>query len=497
MRRVWPSSPGLLVLLLAQAWPMAAQSQTRSQAVSAGLDSRLIYNVDSRLGGRDGAEWIAEVTPSIALQSRSGRVVGSLEYGLQLIERSRREPSSDAVNRLAARFSAEAVPRHLFLEGAASIAQQSSSPFGLQTVSASVNDNPNRAEVGTASLSPVLRGVIGGAVTAEARLNVSSTNTRDSLTGDSTQTGGAVLLSSMVPGTFVSWGLTAQSLETDFRVGRTTRTESATASLGWQADADLSLSLRGGTETQNVQELQSQRTSTWGVGATWRPSPRTRLQANLDDRFFGRGYGVVAEYRLPRTSFSWSSTRDTSNSGGTIEPLTQFDLFMGLLAAEFPDPAAREVAVRNLLTSLGLDPLAVGRPGFVLSSVSLVERHQFGWAWSGQRLNLGVQAFRSTTTAIDTGLSAVEREPVRLSSYGINLGYRLTPTSSLVASGSRQMTQATATQPSNDLKSASLTWSEQVGRRTVASLSARYTVFNSTATPYREAQLSAAVAMRF
>ena len=498
MRPHRPFLPGLVVLLLAQTGHPAALAQSRSNALTGALDSRLSYNINSRQGGREGAEWIGEVTPSISLQSRSGRVIGSLNYGLTLIERSRQEPSSEAINRLAASFSAEAVPRHLFVDGTASIAQQSSSPFGLQSAPGSASDNANRAEVGTVSLSPVLRGVIAGSVTAEARLNVAAVNARKSLAGDNVQTGGSLALSSVIPGTLVNWGLSARTSETDYRINRTTRSDAATATLGWQADADLSLSARGGTETENVQELQSQRTNTWGVGANWRPSPRTRLQVDVDDRYFGRGYNIVAEYRLPRTSFSWNSGRDTTNGGGgTVEPQTQFQQFMALLASDFPDPVVREAAVRDLLASLGLDPLAVARPGFVLSSVSVAERHTFSWAWTGQRLSFSAQAYRSTTTAIDTALTAVEREPVRLSGYSANVSYRLSPTGSLTATGSRQMAKATATQFGNDLKSAALTWTERLGHRTNASLSARYTVFNSTTDPYREAALTASLVMRF
>lgn len=487
-----------VVMAVAAAWPGLAVAQTRSQGFSASLDTRLSYNINSRLGGWDGAEWIGEVTPAVSLESRSGRVVGSLNYGLTLIERSRQEPSSDTVNRLSASFSAEAVPRHFYVDGSATISQQSISPFGLQAVGASVSDNPNRAEVGTASLSPVLRGVLGGAVNVEARLNAAAINTRRTLVGDNTQTGGSLSLSSALPGSLVTWGLSARSSETDFRIGRTTRSESATATLGWQADADLSLTARGGTESQDVQEFDSQRTNTWGVGASWRPSPRTRLQADLDDRFFGRGYSVIAEYRLPRTSFTWSSNRDTSNSAGSrFEPITQFQQFMALFATDIPDPVAREAAVRELLATMGLDPQQVVQPGFVSAAVSIAERHQLSWAWSGLRLSFSAQAFRSTTTVIDAAATDAAREPVRLSGYSANVSYRVSPTSSLTATGSRQMTQATSTQASNDLKSAGLTWTEQLGRRTNASLSARYSVFNSATDPYREASVAASLVMRF
>lgn len=484
-----------VAMMLCAALP--AQAQTRTRDFSASIDTRLGYNVNSRQGGVDGADWIGEVVPSISLVSRSGRVVGRLNYGLSLVERSRDDANTEVTHRLSSSFSAEAVPQRLYLDGSASISQQSRSAFGVQSAEGSLSSNTNRTQVGAVSLSPVLRGVLGGAINAEARLNVAAQNTRDSLEGDNTQTGGSVSLSSALPGTLITWGLVARTVETDFRVGRTTRNDSATLSLGWQADADWSFSARGGTESQNVQDFDRRSTNTWGVGATWRPSPRTRLQADLDDRFFGRGYGLVAEYRLPRTSFTWTSRRDTSNSGGTIEPITLFDQFMAALADAVPDPVVREAEVRALLAATGLDPAAIVRPGFVTSAVSIAEQHQLSWAWSGQRLSASVQAYRSTSTVIDNLSSALSREPVRLGGYSATLSYRLTPTSSLAATGSKQMTKATFTQPGNNLKSASLTYTSQFGRRTRASLAARYSVFNSTADPYREAAVTASLAMSF
>ncbi len=487
----------LPVLLLGLVLCGGAQAQARERGVSASLDTRLSYNVNSRLGGVDGAEWIGEVTPSISLVSRSGRVVGSLNYGLSLIERSRNEPGSEAVNRLSANFSAEAVPRHLYIDGTATIAQQSTSAFGIQSAAGSASVNSNRNEVGTVSLSPVLRGVIGGSVVAQASLKLAAQNTNNTLQGDNVQTGGSVSLSSALPGTLITWGLSAQQQETDFRIGRTTRSESVAASLGWQVDADLSLTARGGTESQNAQDIETRRTGTWGVGAAWRPSPRTRLQADVDDRYFGRGYRVTADYRLPRTTFSWSSNRDTSSSGGTIEPINLFEQFMSVYAADIPDPVARETAVRELIAALGLDPATIVRPGFVSSAVSVAQRHQFSWAWAGVRLSFGAQAYRSTTSVVDNTATAFEREPTRLNGYSANVSYRLSPTSSITATGSRQMTKATSFQPSNDLKSATLSWTERFGRRTNASLSARYSVFNSATDPYREASLQGSLVMRF
>ena len=59
------------------------------------------------------------------------------------------------------------------------------------------------------------------------------------------------------------------------------------------------------------------------------------------------------------------------------------------------------------------------------------------------------------------------------------------------------LTQGTDTRAGTELKSATLTWSDQLGRRTTASLSLRYSVFNSTTDPYREGAITASLSQRF
>ncbi len=485
--------------VVAMAWPVAAQ--TRNTSVSLGVDSRVSLNANSSLGGRDKPWWTTEVTPSIRLESRSGRVVGSLDYGLTLATQSRGEDRAQAVNRLGASFNAEAVPQHFFIEGQAAISQQSNSAHGAQYAPGSSTgffDGRNLTEVGTASLSPVLRGVVGGAVNVEARLMANATNTRDSLVGDQLQTGGRLSASSAIPGTLITWHLSASSLETDYRVGRSTRNDTALLSLGWLVDADLTLSARGGTEKQNVQDLEGRRTNTWGVGASWRPSPRTRVQLDVDDRYFGRGYSGVIEYRMPRSSFSLRSSRDSSNGfGNNVEPRTAFELFMSRAAAEIPNPVEREAAVRAQLAALGIDPNSIAIPGFVVGAVSVTENHQLNWSWSGQRLSASVQLYRTRTEAIDRALTDVAREPVQQSGYMSNVSYRLTPNVSLGAGGSRLMTRATSTQGATDLKSLSLTLTQRLGLRTTLAASSRYSVFNSLTEPYREAAVTVSLGHRF
>ncbi len=485
-----------LVLAAPPGW-----AQGSGTSASASIDTRLSFNVNSRLGGRDDPWWTSEVTPGFRLQSRAGRVIGSLDYGLVLAAQTRSDKRTEVGNRLAASFNAEVYDRRFFVEGRASVNRQSSNAFSTQYASGSGNelfDVTNRTEVATLSLSPSWRGVFGGAVSYELRLLADASDSRGSITGDQHRTGGTATLSSAIRGTPLTWALNATQSQTEFRAGRRTRAELATATLGWIPDPDYAFSLRGGTERQDTDSSELRSSNTWGAGATWRPSPRTRFQLNYQDRYFGSGWTGGVEYRMPRTAVSFSSSRETSDGlGSSFAPVTQFQAFMALLTEDIPDPAARETYVLAQLASQQIDPNAVAVPAFVTTAVSLVERHQLGLSWSGRRLSMSAQAYRSINRVIDTVVPELSRQPVRQSGYSGNLAYRLTPQSGLVLTGSRQMTGSVPGRGGTDLKSLLLSYTHRQGQRTTLALSTRYTVFNSPTEPYREASIQAALGHRF
>ncbi len=494
----WPAV-WLCLALLVLAGPASAQGS--GFQASARVDSRLSFNVNSRLGGRDDPWWTTEVTPGIRLQSRGGRVVGSLDYGLVLAAQTRSDKRTEVGNRLSGSFSAEVHDRRFFVEGRAAINRQSTNAFSTQYASGSGNelfDVTNRTEVASLSLSPLWRGVFASSVQYEFRLLADATDSRGSSTGDQTRTGATATVSSAIRGTPLTWALNASSAETEFRAGRSTRSEQAFATLGWIPDPDYVLSLRGGTERQDTDSSALRSSNTWGAGATWRPSPRTRFQLNYLDRYFGTGWSGAIEYRLPRTSFSLSSSRDTSDGLGTsFAPVSQFQAFMASLADEIPDLAQREAFVRALLADQQLDPNAIAVPAFVTSAVTLTERHQLTATWSGRRLTMSAQAYRAVSRVIDTVVPELSRLPVRQSGYTGSASYRLTPQAGLVVSGARQMTGSSGARAGTDLKTLSLAYTHRQGQRTTLSLSARYTVFNSTIEPYREASVQAALGHRF
>ena len=472
----------------------------RAITLSASAEAQLSYVVDSRKGGLRGGDFVSELRPTLQLNSRMGRLVGSLNYGLGLLHHSEPFEGDRVQNQLNAQFSAEAVERWLYVDGSASIVQQPLSAFGTQSVAGSSQFNPNVIEVGTVSLSPSVRGVFGSAVSYEARLNATATNGRRSIAADSSQTGGYFTLSSAFGGAPIGWSLVARSQLNDFRAGRQTQSDRYTAGLSFNPDADLSLAWRGTYEALKVVDLLKGSYYYGGGGLTWRPSPRTRVQVDADGLYFGSAYRVLLEHRLASSSVQWSSTRDTASGSdpATAGPrLTAYQLWFNQFATIQPDPALRDVLVRDFLLATGQDPNSVVAGGYVNSSVTVLERHQLTLAYSSTRLAGSLQVFATKSTSIEAAATGLAADGPSQWGYLGAASYRLSPTATLALTGSRSLTRSTASQSGNELKSVTLSLSDQVARRTFATLRARYSVFNSTTEPYREAAVVASLSQRF
>lgn len=472
----------------------------RATSLSASVDTQLSYVVNSRTGGLDGGEFVAELRPGLQISSRSGRVVGSLNYALGLFYRSQDSGGQSVQHQLSSSFSAQLVERWMYLDGSASVSQQTVSAFGQQSAVGSTQDNRNRIEVANVSLSPYVRGVFGSAINYEARFVANATNGRRSIAADSSGTSASLSLSSVVSGTALGWGLTALTQTSDFRAGRETQSESYSASLSYMPDPELTLGARGGQESTNVADTAKTTYNNWGGSVTWRPTDRTRVQLDMDERYFGRAYRFTLDHRLANSSLQYSSSRDASNgsaSSGAGQRLTVYQVFFAQFASLQPDPVLRDLLVLDFLRAQNLDPNAVVSGGFLNTAVTVQQRHQVTLSYAGLRMAGSAQAFASSARVIDAAAVSPTNQNTRQWGYLANASYRLSPDATLALTGSRLLTQGDDNRAGTNLKSLTLSLSSQLARRTSAALSVRYSVFNSATDPYREAGISASLSQRF
>lgn len=456
--------------------------------------------VSGRTQGDVGGEFISRLSPGLQFSSRSGRVVGSLSYVMDLVAYSKQSQDNGVQNALYADLSAVAVENWAFVDLQASVAQQNLSPFGQQSTGDSLAVNENRGEVANIAIFPYVSGQLGGQAQYRAGVSAEATNTRDSTSGDSITTGAFFSLGSLRQGTIFGWGLDGSQRRVDFRTGRTTDEARIFATLTASPEPDLQFSLRGGQEANNISSLERQRYDNWGAGVRWQPSPRTLVDINADRRYFGRGHAVVLQYRLPRSVLRYTSTRDDTGGAGPTgvgQPLSLYQVFDAQFASIQPDPALRDQLVRDFLRSTGQDPNATVTSGFVASEVRVERRDDVSFALLGRRYTTTLQAFYSDSSPASTTLDQPTFGQVRQYGSSLSLAYRLTPSSSVNLSGTLQKTLGDDGQSGNDLQSLNLGWTERMSESANLSLGARYTVYDSTTDPYRETSVQAALSLRF
>jgi uncharacterized protein (PEP-CTERM system associated) len=488
-----------LAALTAAGSARAQDAAGRPLAVTTTFDATLSYLRTTPQGGGGVTDGVLQLRPGVQLSSRSGRVRGTLNYSLDAIQHTDRAQGSALQNYLNAAFTAEAVPNWAFVDAAASISQRTLSAYGQQSVDG-VQANGNRTEVASVSLSPYVKGLLAGLATYEARVNGSATSTRDAATGDSTSSGGSVSLGSYTRST-IGWSLSASRQRTGYRQGRASTGDAVSASLIGRPDPDLTLTLRGGQESNDIVGLARTTYGNYGAQAVWTPTVRTTVDLGADHRYFGDSHRVLIEHRFARSSFRFSSSRDSSspilNSESTSQIVTYYQLLDLIYTSAVPDPIARDQRIRGELRAAGIDPNAVAVGGPVNSAASLLNRQDLGWTYSGLRTTFSLLAFTSSSSVIDTASTVSGDANYRQRGYTLTVSHRLTPTASTSVSGSDLKTLSNGARAGSDLRSLSLNVTEQISRRVSASLAARHTVLSGSTNPYHESSLSASVGVRF
>ena len=473
--------------------------------VSTSLTASGTYSDIQRDFGFSGGEFITVLTPAVRISGRLGSVQGSFDYSLSAIRYSKDSQASgvfsNAQNGLNTAFTFTAIDNFAFVDVAATIDQQSVSPFGQQTVDNTTQANPNRTEVSTVRVTPYLRGGIDGVMNVEARLAAARTDVRRSDLSDSTSLTGSVTLSSPSSGSVFGWSVSGVKQRVDFQTGRTTQSDRLLATLTARPIYDLQLFVSGGRESTDVVSTSGSRSSnTWGWGARWTPTDRTNISYGQEQRFFGRSHTVAFEHRMPRSVWRYADTRDATGGGdpnGVGRPLTLYDLYFAQFASVQPDPVQREQLVLAFLRGIGANPSDAVNGGLLTNAVTLQRRQDLSLALLGQRNFVNLQAFSTDSRTLDAAASGPTSEPVVLRGYTGTWSYRLSPTASLNLLGSQQKTLSTATRRGNDLKAVSLNLISQATRTASTSLSARYAIFNSDTNAYRETSIAASVRFQF
>ena len=444
---------------------------------------------------------ITRLNAGLGLRSRSSAVQGLLDYTLSGNVHARDSARNSVQNALNASVLADLVENRLRLNASASISQGAVSAFGVQPGDGAVN-TANSTEVRSLQVTPTLRGVIGPALQYTTSLTHAITDASGGGNGSSASTS---LTARLEPRTAsrVGWAVDAVHLTSDFDQGRTTQSNRLFATVNGNLDEfDLVINARGGVEQSDLTTQQRQNDGTWGLGATWVPSPRTRFSADLDQRGFGRSHSISAQHRMARLSFSYRHARSLSTAGSLT--LGGPDVLYQLVALQFAsitDPVLRDAAIRGRLIELNLDPTRLPSIGFLTSTATLQNTQEFSIAWRGPRDSLSATVSRSSTRRADTVAIAVDdlgqSSVIALSNLAVSWSHRLTPGSSLALTLTAARGDGDTATQSNRQTRMELAYNTSLTPQSFATVSLRRGLYKTALQPYDESAVTASYGIRF
>ena len=449
------------------------------------------------------SDLITQITPSLRISSTGGRVKGFLNYSLNGLAYARHSQGTNFQNSLNALANVEAIENWAFLDASANISQQSVSAFGTQSTDPSLA-NGNRTEVRTYNLSPYVRGRLADLASYEARLTHTGTRNSSTTASNNSSDEARLRLGGDSPLRVLSWSADATRQVIDFSAGRRTEDDRVRGELHFAVDPQLQLTLIDGRESNDYVSLDKQSHNTPGWGFDWKPTERTRISAQREQRFFGNSHTYVFEHRMPRSVWRYRNTRDIATGFGQPtagSPGTAYDLFFTQFASQQPDPVLRATLVNNFLQANGIAPTTQVFGGSLASAVMLQRREDLSFALLGLRDTVTFTASQSDARRLDSVVAVADDfsngNNLRQRGLSVNLAHRLTPLSALNLIASMDRTSGSTAAQSTKLRSISLAWTGRLGPHSSGSMGARHSVFDSPTNPYKETAVTAALSLQF
>lgn len=462
----------------------------------------LTDNVDLSAGKH--SDQITEVKPGILIRGESARLKGFFDYQLHELVYAKDAQRNQTQQALNSSGTFEAVEKWLFIDASGLITQQTVSAFGPQAVSNS-SVTANRTETSVFQVSPYVRGRMDGYADYEVRYRRLTSRTKADLAADVDNDAWSATLKGAVAQTNLSWSIASSWQKGQYQQMRDTDAQRVNASLSYQPDAQLKLTLLGGSESNNYLSIDNERKTTSGFGFEWAPSERTNLAATRESRFFGQGHSLSFTHRMPLLAMSYSDSRDVAvlpNQLATVSLGTYYDLLNSLLASTVTDPNARAQAVSQILQSWNLSPNAPAIAGFLTTQVMVQRVQTLSVVARGARNAVTFSLSQSDSQGLGIATGVVNdfnvSPTIKQRGFTANWAYHLTSlmTANLI------MSQQNSVAPSSNAldsrqKTMSLGVTTKLGSKTAGSLLFRRALFDNSTLPYAESALVGTVTFQF
>ena len=452
------------------------------------------------------SDWVTDAAAGLSMDYRAARASANIDFQVDRLIHSSLSSLNNTQRRLNSNATLEAVEKWLFLDARANISQQSRSAFGSADVTEVASSRSNRIETNTYQFAPYVRGTIGNLASYQLRLNASETRTGETAFPDSRTSELTGFIKSAPSADRFGWSIDGNSLILDNDVAGKRRDTRIRASITAKLDAQMQVSVSGGTETTDLDSLQKRTRNTFGFGAEWSPSQRTKMTAVTQKRFFGNDHLVSITHRTPLTAWALSGAKEIAISSNELtgsNPSSVNSLLLDLLASTIPDPVGRADATQGRFEQTGIPATSGFQGGFLTFSPFVSRRLEASVVLRGTRNTATIAIGQREQRALNvistspTGASAVEE--FRQSRYNATWAYRLSTTSNLRMVLSQFRTEGLYTGNQNTTQRLqSLFFVTQLGPLTSASLGVQRIVFDSTvASNYRENMFVSSMSIRF
>ncbi len=286
------------------------------------------------------------------------------------------------------------------------------------------------------------------------------------------------------------------------------KSDTLQAMLTAELDNELQVGVIGGRE-HAVHDNIVDDGPTYGGMLQWRPSRRLSLDLNGQHHYFGNGWNLHLQDRLPRTVVDLTMTRSVSASVAAFgsynidsDPTT---LLGAILSGRTPDASNGDQAAQELVRAVGL-PTSFSQPSYVTSDrAQLATRAQFNLIYDGSRDTVYASGWYQKATTLP-GAQVATPTPSSLDSRqwggSVGLYHRLTPTLSAAAEVQWSTTDALGSRAGDHQHQASgtLSMTKRLGPHTTLSGGTRHfaahTALASTATTSQVRENQAFVGLR-
>lgn len=444
--------PRHLAVLCASLGLVAGSAFAQQQTVKLESSLRVSETVTDNAGlGQSGAgktDWITQISPSVRLIANGSRVNGNLSVGVNsAFYANDSAPQSNHLT-LGGSGKVNLVDNRAYVDVFGSISRQAASAFGPRAAD-TVTGTANQAEVRTFSISPYLLGRFGSTGSVELRYALMQTESDSSALSKTQSDTWTLNASDSRASALLGWGLNIRDSRSDVTDRGAVNQRSGRLTGFVNLDPQFTLRLIGGSESNNFGGSSKRNTTIYGVGADWRPTPRTTVSGTVEDRFFGTGYMLNATHQTGRAAFTGSFTKNVSSTSQTmLGAVSLYDLLMLQYSVKYPDINERSAVVRQLIetNASGQGGVIVGAQSVLANGFFLDRRFQLGMTVSGVRNTLSLIAFTSERETLTeqralTG-SAAAGQNVTTTGGTVTISHSLSPLTSANAAYSSILSQS-------------------------------------------------------